>query len=236
MPSCINIQRRASAAVLTIGGLDAKGLFTTATLQDLKRAIQDLQTDSEVRAIVLTGQGAVFCTGGNFGNASGARTVFAEAFKALVVAMAECRLPLVAAVNGTCTAGGMTLLGATDYAFALPDAKFGYVELTFGAFPMLALVTVPPHVPKKTFFSWAYKGQPVDAVEMLRLGLVNEIVPPELLWETVDAFVADLSSKSAAAIAAGRLLWYSTIDTPPLGHLDAAYRAVTDFGTVDHFK
>jgi len=236
MPSTITIGRRGSAAVLTLSGLDAKGLFPTAMLHELAQQIEALQQQPEVRAIVLTGQGDLFCAGGNFGNAADARAVFADAFKALVVAMARCRLPLVAAVNGKCTAGGMTLLGATDYAFTVPDAQFGYVELAFGAFPMLALVTVPAHVPKKTFFSWAYKSQPVAASEMLRLDLVNEIVPADRLWEAVDEFVADLAGKNGNSIATGRKLWYDTVGAPRLEHLDAAYEAVTSFASVDHYK
>ncbi len=236
MLSTIEIHRRGPAAVLALAGLDARGMFNTAMLQELKQAIEDLQQDDSVRVLVLTGKDKLFCTGGNFGNEANARAVFAGAFKALVVAMAESRLPIVAAVNGRCTAGGMTLLGSTDYAIAVSEAEFGYVELAFGAFPMLAAVTVPPHMPKKVFFSWAYKSLPVPASEMLRLDLVNEVVAQDRLWDAVDHFCTDLAGKSAFGIAAGRRLWYATVGAPPVAFLDQAYAAVTGFPPVKHFE
>ena len=236
MPTGIEIRRRGPAAVLALTGLDARGMFNTTMLQELKQAIEELPSDDSVRVIVLTGVGDQFCTGGNFGNEPDARAVFAGAFKDLVVAMAQCKLPLVAAVNGKCTAGGMTFLEQTDYAIAVKEAKFGYAELAFGAFPMLALATVPPSLPKKTFFRWAYTCEPVDVEEMLRHELVNEAVEADQLWERIDRFVADLASKSATGIARGRSLWYSTVGAPPVAHLDAAYQAVTGFPPIDHFK
>lgn len=235
-PTSIEIRRRGPAAVLALTGLDARGMFNTQILQELKAAIEELPQDESVRVIVLTGVGDQFCTGGNFGNEPDARAVFAGAFKDLVVAMAQCKLPLVAAVNGKCTAGGMTFLGATDYAIAVKEAKFGYAELAFGAFPMLALATIAPALPKKTFFRWAYTCEPVDVEEMLRHELVNEAVEAGKLWERVDSFVADLAGKSAMAISRGRSLWYSSVGSPPVAHLDAAYEAVTGFPPIDHFK
>lgn len=236
MPTSIEISRRGPAAVLTLTGLDARGMFNTRILQELKQAIEELPHDKSVRALVLTGVGDQFCTGGNFGNEPDARAIFAGAFKDLVVAMARCKPPIIAAVNGKCTAGGMNFLGCTDYAIAVKDAKFGYGELAFGAFPMLALAAVPPSLPKKTFFRWVYTCHPVDVSEMLHHELVNEAVDAGRLWDRVDAFVADLAGKSAAAITRGRTLWYSTVGAPPVPHLDAAYEAVTGFPPIDHFK
>ena len=71
----------------------------------------------------------------------------------------------------------------------IPNLPLGYAELAFGAFPMLALATVPPSLPKKTFFRWAYTCEPVDVEEMLRHELVNEAVEADQLWERVDRFV-----------------------------------------------
>ncbi|MFY0010833.1 enoyl-CoA hydratase-related protein, partial [Acinetobacter baumannii] len=69
----IEIRRRGPAAVLALTGLDARGMFNTAMLQSLKTAIELLQGDESVRAIVLTGVGDQFCAGGNFGNETDAR-------------------------------------------------------------------------------------------------------------------------------------------------------------------
>jgi len=236
MSKSVELSRRGPAAVITLTGLDARGMFNTAILQSLRQEIESANRDDSVRAIVLTGEGDNFCTGGNFGNEPDARALFARAFKDLVVAMAQSKIPIIAAVNGTCTAGGMTFLESTDYAIAVKDAKFGYGELAFGAFPMLAMATVPSSLPKKTFFRWAYTCQPVDVQEMLRHELVNEAVDADHLWERVDSFVAALADKSGTAIARGRALWYGTVGAPPTEHLDAAYHAVTGFPLVDHFK
>lgn len=232
----ITISRRGAAAVLALTGLDKNGMFNTEILQELTRTIETTAKEQDVRVLVITGVDDNFCTGGNFGNATDARALFAKAFKQLFITMAECKLPVIAAVNGTCTAGGMSILGGTDYAIAVKSAKFGYGELAFGAFPMLAMAALPQSLPKKTFFRWAYTCQPVDADEMLHHELINEAIESDQLWDRVDAFVADIAGKSAMAIARGRALWYSAIDCTPVKQLDAAYDAVTNFPKVNHFE
>ncbi len=91
IPTGIEIRRRGPAAVLALTGVDARGMFNTKTLQELKEAIEELPRDESVRVIVITGVGDQFCTSGNIGNEPDARAVFAGAFKDLVVAMAQCK-------------------------------------------------------------------------------------------------------------------------------------------------
>ena len=74
MPTGIEIRRRGPAAVLALTGLDARGMFNTRILQELKQAIEELPEDESVRVIVITGVGDQFCTGGNFGNEPEIRT------------------------------------------------------------------------------------------------------------------------------------------------------------------
>lgn len=229
-------ERRGAAVVLRLAGIDAKGMFGASLLRSLTAAIDGVANDPGVRAIVLTGVGDLFCAGGNVGNGPGAREAFIGAFRDALLAMDRSSLPIIAAINGRCTAGGMTLIGSTDYAITVDNAMFGYSELAIGAFPLLALVTVPAHLPKKVFFELAYSAELITAKRMLELDLVNRAVRSDALWGEVDAFVTSLAEKSSVAITRGRSLYYTTLGATRVKEINVAAQALTQLPAVDHYK
>lgn len=234
--SLVEVERRGGALLLRLMGLDDKGMFTKPLLDELAGRIRRAPADPSVRAVILTGVGSRFCAGGNIGNALASRESFAAAFLDVLLALAESELPIIAVVNGQCTAGGMTLLGAADYAFTVPEAIFGYSELAVGAFPMLALVTMPSHLPKKTFFEWVYEAKHVSAAEMLERDLVNRVIEADQIWGAVDQFVSRLSEYSAPAIAKGRRLYYSTLGALRIDHMTAATQSVSALPAVEYYQ
>ncbi|MFC3337265.1 enoyl-CoA hydratase/isomerase family protein [Paracandidimonas soli] len=234
--SPIMVVHRGPAAILEFRGLDAKGMFDTAFLEQLADLVARLGEDDNVRALVLTGRDDVFCTGGNFGAEAGGREAFVKGFFDVLAACRQCAVPVIAAVNGRCTGGGMTFLAAADYAFAVDQAGFGYPELAFGAFPMLAAVTQPSHLPKKLFFEMAYTGRLLTAAEALELGLINKVVASGRLWQEVQAFTDDLAARSRSAIATGRRLYYATLGKLPEDAMRAAGDVVRGYPVVEHFR
>ena len=125
------------------------------------------------------------------------------------------RLPaiVVAAVSGHCLGGGMELALACDLVIATADARFGQPEIDLGCFPPVAAALYPARLGAGRTMAMLALGQPFDAVEAERLGLVQRLLPAGGLAEGCRQLAAELEAKSAAvlrltkkAVAAGREL------------------------------
>src|SRR6478752_10455503 len=154
--------------------------ITQAMAEELAAALESARQSSDVGACVLTGEGDVFCLGGDYrsaGPTSASRHEFARAFIDMAQAMARLGKPLIAAVNGNAHAGGFSVLVACDLAVVAADATVGLPEAAKGLFPFLALAIVKDALPKKVLFDIVYSARLMDAAEARRLHLVNDVVP-----------------------------------------------------------
>jgi methylglutaconyl-CoA hydratase len=160
-----------------------------------------------VKLIILTGAGAVFCSGLDLAvlesmsaqtveeqNAAVRRT--AQLFHALY----SLPLPTIAAVNGHAIAGGTGLATLCDFTFAVPGAKFGYTEVKIGFIPALVSVFLGLQLGEKQARSLLLSGQLIDAERAQALGLVDEIVAGEKLLERVHDFAQELLRNSPSAM------------------------------------
>jgi len=228
MNNSIKVSKRGKALVLTISRPLHDNRFDESTLRDLTSQVSSIQEDTSIRALVISGEGSIFCAGGHVGQTEHERESFGIAFKELMAKFDKCKVPVLAAINGRCSAGGMSLLEAADFAISVDDAKFGYPEILAGAFPLLALVTIPTHLPKKVFFDLAYSGRMLNAQEAKELGLINAIVTAKELWLEIDRFIESLTQKSEAAITRGRHLYYGELAPTRIDALIAAGKALKD--------
>src|SRR5205823_14195109 len=85
--------------------------------------------------------------------------------------------PTIAAVNGTAVAGGAGLVTVCDLAVAVPEARLGYPEVRRGLVAAMVMPHLLRHVGERTARYLLLTGDVIDAVEALRAGLVNEVVP-----------------------------------------------------------
>ncbi len=159
----------------------------------LADALADAAADDAVRVVVLTGAGdKAFCSGGDLALTlplmTGARlpqdawdrrllddpTVLARS------AMREFQIdkPVIAAINGACLAGGMETMLATDLRIAAEHASFGLPEVKRALIPFAgSLVRLPRQIPYCQAMELLLLGDMVGAVDALRMGLVNQVLP-----------------------------------------------------------
>ena len=178
-------------------------------------AMETADADASVRVIVLTGAGEFFCAGGRVdGWPDGTlkqRTDYAQAFCSMQERMARTAAPIIAAVTGHVTAGGMSLMSFCDLAVAADDVEFGYPEAAKGQFPALALAMLIPMVPSKRAFDMVYTGKRFSAAEAERLMLINKAVPRARVMDEVAAYVASIKRLNPTAAALGRKAWYAMV-------------------------
>jgi len=109
--------------------------------------------------------------------------------------------PTIAAVNGAAIAGGAGLALLCDFTLAAPDAKFGYTEVRIGFLPAIVSAFLLRQVGEKIARDLLLTGRIFDAAEALKIGLINEIVPPEKLLNRARELGAQLAENSPLSLS-----------------------------------
>jgi enoyl-CoA hydratase/carnithine racemase len=226
----LEVRREGSAVVFEINRPDDDNRIDMATMDAMIEEVGRIDRDGTVRALVITGRGDFFCAGGRIGGYP-AGTVqvqldYARSFTVLQERLGRLRVPVVAAVNGYCLAGGMSLLESADLAIAVDAAQFGYPEIESGLFPMLAMAVARRGLPPKVAFELYYTARRMDAQEALRRDLVNEVVPAAGLWDAVRKRLAALEARSGAAMMVGRQAFYAMGGMTTTAALEYAHAAL----------
>jgi enoyl-CoA hydratase/carnithine racemase len=199
-------------AILTLSRPEADNRITQQMAEAGAAALEAARRDRSVTGCVLTGQGNVFCTGGDYRGAGGTsigRLEFARAFNDLGQAMVRLGKPLVAAINGNAHAGGFSLVSLCDMAVVADDVTLGLPEVAHGLFPLLALALVKDCLPQKVLFDMVYRARLLGAAEAKTLYLVNEVVPRAQVLNTAVALAASTRNCNPDIIGLGRDLYYN---------------------------
>jgi enoyl-CoA hydratase/carnithine racemase len=145
----------------------------------------------EVRCIVLTGSGErVFCAGGDLKERNGMTDAQWQAqheiFERQYWSLLDCPIPVIAAVNGPAYAGGLELLLACDFAYAVRTARFALTEVTLGIMPGAGGTQMLPRVVgERRAKEIILAAKPFSAEQALDWGIVNKLCDPESLMEEV---------------------------------------------------
>ncbi len=189
----IRLHTVGAVLVIAINAPERRNALTPEMLCRLADAITAFAGDVEMRVAVLTGEGdQAFCAGGDLARTlplmTGARTPEDEWDRRLlqdplVLAASGLRdwpmhKPVVAAINGVCMAAGFELMLGTDIRVAAPHARFGLPEVQRAVLPFAgSMARLPRQIPYAAAMRLMLTGEPIDAAEALRVGLVNEVVP-----------------------------------------------------------
>jgi enoyl-CoA hydratase/carnithine racemase len=174
-------------ATITLDREAKLNALTFEVYQELAETFEQLDRFDEVRAIVITGKGRGFCSGGDqddiiknlLGRDTPALLAFTRATGRLIKAMRACRRPIVAAVNGTAVGAGAVIACASDFRIAAATAKFGFIfpdvglcGADMGITYLLPRIIGLGHASELLFF-----GDKILAPRALEIGLVNRVVP-----------------------------------------------------------
>lgn len=180
--------------------------------RDLLAALTALELDRTVRVLVLTGAGAQFCAGADLVEfqryIDEQLPIDHEPFNARVLwpvtqRLVSCRLPLIAAINGGATAGGLDLALACDMRIASTRAKMGETYIKLGLNPGNGgSYFLPRLVGSGLAAELAFTGDLIDAQRALDIGLVNRVVEPDVLLTDATALAARIASYPRLALEA----------------------------------
>jgi len=187
----IEVKVHAPAGTIVINRPEQRNALTRNMLFELKDALGDLHGQKNVRAVVLTGAGEVFCSGMDLAEKlATCRTddplpvwhSDAVAYRELIDTMLRFPKPIIAAVNGDALCGGAGLVLASDIVIASPAAQFGLTDPRHG----LVSGMIAPLLLFRIGGAWASRlmltASPIDAQQSLSLGIFQEMVEHDLLW------------------------------------------------------
>ncbi|MGI8329499.1 enoyl-CoA hydratase-related protein [Actinomadura scrupuli] len=173
MSDVVLTERVGNVLVATLNRPEVRNALNPALMDELSAALRAADADPEVRAIVLTGAGTVFCAGldlkafGSGGDFKGLLWFYHQGVAT----------PVIAALNGPALAGGFELLLACDLVVAAEDAKLGISEVKRGLFAAGGGTTLSARVPMAVALEMGLTGDPITAVRAQEIGLVNRVVP-----------------------------------------------------------
>ena len=202
-------ERRGRVEILRLNRPEARNAMSPELSRALEAAFDETESDREVRAVVLTGTGPVFCAGADLKVVASGRGAEIETARGGFggVAKRELEKPLIVAVNGHALAGGFELVLACDLVVAADGASFGLPEVSRG---LLAAAGGPfrlaRRIPLATALEIAMTGDPISASRAFELGLVNRVVPADRVVDEAVALAQRILENSPTAIRVARRL------------------------------
>jgi len=234
----ILIERRDRIGLLTINRPKVLNALDIPTTLALERAFVELDTDPDIRVIVVTGAGdKAFVAGGDISDLNSRQGLahyqeFAEVIHRVFRRIEIADTPTIAAINGFALGGGTELVLALDIRIAADSARLGLPEISLGLFPgaggtQRIIRQVPLARAKEIMFT----GGHIGAEEAREIGLVNRVVPKDQLMDAVMTTAETIAKKSPLVLKLLKRALRDGGDMPlsaALGHEQAVVSLVLD--------
>lgn len=209
-------------ATILINRPSAMNSLTPELMAKMEEALQGASGDAQVGAVVIRGAGGkAFCAGADLGSGLGGpdssfldRHLGLARYARLLQAMLGTPKPILGAVEGYCTAGGLGLCLACDLAIATEDAQFSLPEIKRGLWPYMVTALLIRHLGPKKALEMCMTGDRIGALEAERLGIVNRVVGREKFEQVVEETARKIGSFSPAVMALGKRSFYAMADLP----------------------
>jgi enoyl-CoA hydratase/carnithine racemase len=204
-PRSFRLEVGRGVATITLDRPDRLNALTFEVYGELASTFRSLERSPEARAVVITGEGRGFCSGGDvegiiaelFARDARGLLEFTRVTGALIQSIRELRRPVIAAVNGVAVGAGAVIASACDLRIAAETARFGFIfpRVGLSGADMGASFLLPRIIGHGRAAELLFFGDLIDAAEALRIGLVNRVVP--------DADVKPTAAEWALKLARG---------------------------------
>ena len=215
------LTRAGSVGTLTLNRPEKLNAFAGEMRREVADALDELEADPGVRVIVITGAGRAFCAGADVAymaeliekQDATSMAALVEAGRRVVMTIRRSSKPVIGALNGVAAGGGANLALACDVRIASDRASIAQSFNRIGLHPDWGGTYFLPRLvgPSKSL-ELMWEALPIDANECLRLGLVNRVVPHDLLAQTVTDYASMLAAKPALSISLTKRAVYDSLD------------------------
>lgn len=201
----IKFEEKEQIGFLTINKPEVLNALDAQVLKEIGEAVGLAETKSEIKALIVTGEGRAFAAGADIGAQSvldleGGRD-WGRNGSAIFRKLELLPIPTIAAVNGFALGGGCELAMACDMIIASSKAKFGQPEVSLGITPGFSgTQRLPRLVGKAKAMELILSGDMIKADEALRIGLANQVAEPEELMDTAVALAKRVIKNGPLAV------------------------------------
>lgn len=213
---------------------EVRNALSADVLVALAETFERLDEDPQVHVIVLTGGDRYFAAGADIGAMAGATAAEMSTRPQLGCwhRLRRIQKPIVAAVRGYALGGGAELVWLCDLVVAGESARFGQPEIALGLMPGGgATQRLPRTIGKTRTMELVLLGEPISAHEAAEAGLVNRVVPDELVLVSAERLAQRIAERPAAAVRAAKAAVLASFDLPMEQGLDrerSAFDALFD--------
>ena len=203
MSECIEISREGRVALIRLNRPAQLNALNSQLARDMVCAVEELESDKDVGALVVTGSDRAFAAGADIAEMAdkSAQQMIEEDFFAIWDRFARSRLPKIAAVNGYALGGGCELMMMCDFAIAGKSAKFGQPEIKLGVIAgMGGTQRMTKQIGRALSMDLHLTGRMMGADEALRAGLIARVVPDADVVSTAMAAAAQIADYSRSAV------------------------------------
>ncbi|MFY9556547.1 MAG: enoyl-CoA hydratase/isomerase family protein [Blastocatellia bacterium] len=204
-----------AVARITLNRPDKRNAIDDGLVSAFRDALRAAALDESIRVVLVTGAGKDFCSGADLASLqrisqAGVKESMSSArvMGDLFVEMRRHPRPIIAAVRGRALAGGCGLATACDIILAAESAQFGYPEVNIGFIPAMVMAILRRSVSEKRAFELITRGEIISSGAAAEIGMINRVFPDEQFEPAVEAYVAQMASKSASAVSLAKGLLY----------------------------
>lgn len=216
--SSVTLDIEDGIATVTLNRPQTLNALSEEMLSDLTRLWQHLAQNRDAKVVVLRGAGDHFCAGHNLkemtaqrANEDGGAQYFNDLFAAcstMMLSIVRLPQPVIAEVQGIATAAGCQLVATCDLAIASEDARFATSGVNIGLFCSTPMVALSRNVARKQAMEMLLLGDFLPAARAVQMGLINSVVPRDMLSQATRVMAKKIADKSPVAIKIGKEAFY----------------------------
>jgi 2-(1,2-epoxy-1,2-dihydrophenyl)acetyl-CoA isomerase len=211
----VNVYRAPGAVKIELNRPDRLNAWSNELSADLLKALTEVASDDQVRAVMLTGAGRAFCAGADLKDGLSAardadghidtKSALVTWYHPIVTVIREMPKPVVTAVNGPAAGAGLSLALAGDLVVAAESASFSLAFVNIGLVPDAgASLFVPSRIGFARAAEMALLGDPVTAAKAVDIGLINAVYPDDSFAERADDLLERLSNGPTRSYAGSK--------------------------------
>jgi enoyl-CoA hydratase/carnithine racemase len=219
------VDKRDGIAWLTLNRPRQYNALSSALLDHLHAAFDEIAHDPSIRVAVIAANGHAFCAGHDLKEMQGAgdpkfATQLFQRCSAMMLKIAKLPVPVIAEVQGMATAAGCQLVAQCDLAVASESSKFAVSGVNLGLFCSTPAVALSRTISRKRAAEMLMLGEFIDAQTALNWGLINRVASAESLRAETLKLCETLKAKPRETLAMGKTLFYRQLETG----IEAAYQ------------
>ncbi len=210
-PRNIRVEVKPGWSKVVLSRPDVRNAFDDRTIAELTAALRERASDRSLRALVVEGEGPVFCAGADInwmrrlGTATPAENeADARRLSELFATLASFPCPTICVAHGAALGGGAGLVAAADVSVAEEGCKFGFTEVRLGIVPAVISQFALPAIGVRNARRYFATGEIFDAARAQAIGLVSEVAPAGQAGSRALAIVTQLLSVGPEAVRESR--------------------------------